>query len=77
MDEETPRFRYDARLANEIELRWQDRWEREGTFESRTVRTGGPSSTWSTSSPIPAASGCTSVTRWVTSAPTCSGGTCA
>ncbi len=34
MDEETPRFRYDARLANEIELRWQDRWEREGTFES-------------------------------------------
>ena len=34
MDEGTPRFRYDARLANEIELRWQDRWEREGTFES-------------------------------------------
>ena len=34
MDEETPRFRYDARLANEIELHWQDRWEREGTFES-------------------------------------------
>jgi leucyl-tRNA synthetase len=29
-----PRFRYDARLANEIELRWQDRWEREGTFRS-------------------------------------------
>jgi leucyl-tRNA synthetase len=34
MDEQTPRFRYDARLANEIELRWQDRWEREGTFGS-------------------------------------------
>src|SRR6516225_6121131 len=34
MDEGTPRFRYDARLANEIELRWQDRWDREGTFES-------------------------------------------
>ena len=34
MDEGTPRFRYDARLANEIELRWQDRWEREGTFQS-------------------------------------------
>jgi len=32
MDEGTPRFRYDARLANEIELRWQDRWEREETF---------------------------------------------
>ncbi len=27
-------FRYDARMANEIELRWQDRWEREGTFQS-------------------------------------------
>jgi leucyl-tRNA synthetase len=25
-------FRYDARLANEIELRWQDRWEARGTF---------------------------------------------
>ena len=34
MDEETPRFRYGARLASEIELRWQDRWEREGTFHS-------------------------------------------
>ena len=32
MDEETPRFKYGARLANEIERRWQDRWEREGTF---------------------------------------------
>jgi len=28
----SPPFRYDARLASEIELRWQDRWEREGTF---------------------------------------------
>jgi leucyl-tRNA synthetase len=34
MDEGTPRFRYDARLANDIELRWQDRWEREGTFQA-------------------------------------------
>ena len=34
MDEGTPPFRYDARLANEIELRWQDRWEREGTFRA-------------------------------------------
>jgi leucyl-tRNA synthetase len=34
MHEGTPRFRYDARLANEIELRWQDRWEREGTFDA-------------------------------------------
>jgi leucyl-tRNA synthetase len=42
MDEETPRFRYDARLANEIELRWQDRWEREGTFESPDRADGRP-----------------------------------
>jgi leucyl-tRNA synthetase len=34
MDEDRPPFRYDARLAGEIELRWQDRWEREGTFRS-------------------------------------------
>ena len=32
MAEQAPRFRYDARLAGEIELRWQERWEREGTF---------------------------------------------
>jgi leucyl-tRNA synthetase len=34
MAEQTPPFRYDARLAGEIELRWQERWEREGTFEA-------------------------------------------
>jgi leucyl-tRNA synthetase len=34
MDEERPPFRYDARLADEIELRWQERWEREGTFQA-------------------------------------------
>src|SRR6478735_3155811 len=27
-----PQHRYDARLANEIEARWQDRWETEHTF---------------------------------------------
>jgi len=32
MDSDVSACRYDARLANEIELRWQDRWEREGTF---------------------------------------------
>ena len=42
MDEGTPRFRYDARLANEIELRWQDRWEREGTFHSPNRVAGRP-----------------------------------
>ncbi|MGA1362872.1 MAG: leucine--tRNA ligase [Ilumatobacteraceae bacterium] len=29
-----PEFRYTARLAAEIEARWQDRWEREGTFHA-------------------------------------------
>ena len=29
-----PTFRYDARLANEIEARWQQRWEDDGTFHS-------------------------------------------
>ena len=32
MDEDGPSFRYDARLAGEIERRWQERWDREGTF---------------------------------------------
>src|SRR3954454_18686158 len=27
-------FRYGAALAHEIERRWQDRWEREGTFQA-------------------------------------------
>ncbi len=27
-------FKYEAALAAEIETRWQDRWEREGTFEA-------------------------------------------
>jgi leucyl-tRNA synthetase len=77
MDEETPRFRYDARLANEIELRLQDRWERGGTFESPDHVAGRPKFYLVDFFPYPAASGCTSVIRWVTSAPTCSGGTCA
>ncbi len=31
---ETPPHRYTAALASEIELRWQDRWETEGTFHT-------------------------------------------
>ena len=31
---DTPPFRYTPQLAQEIELRWQDTWEREGTFEA-------------------------------------------
>jgi len=34
MNEDTPAYRYDARLAGEIELRWQERWEREGIFRA-------------------------------------------
>src|SRR4029077_4697241 len=34
MDEERPPFRYDARLAGQIERRWQERWEGEGTFQA-------------------------------------------
>src|SRR5256886_2326217 len=30
--DEAPRYRYNARFANEIEQRWQDRWEEERTF---------------------------------------------
>src|SRR5262245_5688594 len=29
-----PPLRYDARLANEIELRWQDRWEADGAYDT-------------------------------------------
>jgi len=32
--DEPPPFRYGARLAGEIEARWQDRWEADGTFNA-------------------------------------------
>jgi leucyl-tRNA synthetase len=32
MDADPPPFRYNARLAGEIELRWQARWDQAGTF---------------------------------------------
>ena len=32
--EEAPPFRYSAALAAQIEARWQDRWEAEGTFNA-------------------------------------------
>jgi leucyl-tRNA synthetase len=34
MADDTPRHRYTAALAQQIELRWQDRWEADGTFEA-------------------------------------------
>ncbi|MDX6275890.1 MAG: leucyl-tRNA synthetase, partial [Nocardioidaceae bacterium] len=33
-EESTASFRYTSALAGEIELRWQDRWEAEGMFET-------------------------------------------
>ncbi len=33
-DDDIPRQRYDARLANEIERTWQDRWEHEHVFHT-------------------------------------------
>ena len=33
-DESAPPFRYSAEMAAEIEARWQDRWDAEGTFYS-------------------------------------------
>ena len=32
--DDLPRHRYDAALAQEIEARWQDRWEADGTFHT-------------------------------------------
>lgn len=32
--DDTPALRYTASLARDIEERWQDRWERDGTFEA-------------------------------------------
>ncbi len=34
MCEDRPPFRYDARLAGQIERRWQERWDRDGTFQA-------------------------------------------
>jgi leucyl-tRNA synthetase len=34
MADDAPKLRYTAALAGEIEARWQDRWDAEGTFET-------------------------------------------
>jgi leucyl-tRNA synthetase len=34
MADDAPKFRYTAALAGELEARWQDRWDAEGTFEA-------------------------------------------
>jgi leucyl-tRNA synthetase len=33
-EDDKPRFRYDAALANQIELAWQQRWAADGTFQA-------------------------------------------
>src|SRR6195952_3890231 len=38
VDESIPRFRYTAAMAADIEARWQDRWEAEGTFNAPNPR---------------------------------------
>ena len=64
-----PPFRYDARLADEIERHWQEYWRAEGTFNAPNPsgplsegfdagrRPAASSSSW-TCSPTPAAPGC-------------------
>jgi leucyl-tRNA synthetase len=42
MDTDGRPFRYDAQLADGIERRWQERWEREGTFHARAEAAGRP-----------------------------------
>ena len=77
---DVPPFRYTAALADPIELAWQDRWDREGTFNAPNPigplvrgfdarrRPAAPTS-WTCSRTRPARA-CTSDTRWVTSART-------
>ena len=74
-----PPFRYNAALAEQIEQRWQDHWEREGTFHAPNPGEPWPpepaarrSTCWTCSRTRPARA-CTSGTRWASSAPTCCG----
>ena len=77
-----PPYRYTAALAAQIEARWQERWEREGTFRAANpsgalsdgfARVAGRAKYYLNDMfPYPAAPGCTSVTHSATSAPTCS-----
>ena len=83
--DDLPQYRYAARLANEIETKWQDLWEAQHTFWAPNpvgalTRAGrrpraSPSSTSSTCSRTRAARGSTSATRSATSAPTSTRGT--
>ena len=74
-----PPYRYTAELAAQIESRWQDRWEAEGTFEAPNPAgplaepekvAARPKKYVLDMFPYPSGSGCTSATRWATSPPT-------
>jgi leucyl-tRNA synthetase len=77
---DTPPFRYTGALANDIEARWQDRWEAEGTFDTPNPAgplgdpaavAGRPKKFVLDMFPYPsAAPACTWATRWASSAPT-------
>ena len=85
--DEAPRFRYTAALAGEIEARWQDRWEREHTFEAPNPagpladpheRRRSPEALRARHVPLPVRRrACTSATRSGTSAPTSTAATSA
>ncbi|MHB8293634.1 MAG: leucine--tRNA ligase [Acidimicrobiales bacterium] len=52
-----PPFRYTARLAADIESRWQDRWQRERTFEALTTSPSRPGPPAGPGGPGPGPSG--------------------
>ena len=83
-----PSFRYNAKLAQGIEEKWQKIWDDEGTFWAANVNGdlkdgkghnaegARPISRWTCSRTRPARA-CTSATRWATSPPTWSAATTA
>lgn len=82
----TEPFRYSATLAAEIESRWQDIWEKEGTFHAPNPAgdladpaagdvAAKPHSFIMDMFPYPRVRVCTSATRWATSPPTSTPGT--
>ena len=78
--DDLPPHRYTAALAQDIEKRWQDRWEAEGTFETPNP-VGDLEAGWAAVAdrpklfvmdmfPYPSVRACTSATPSATSAPT-------
>ena len=86
-EDDKPPFRYDATLANEIEVAWQRKWAADGTFQApnpvgslsegfEQAKGNRRPTSW-TSSRTRAEPACTSGTRSATSPPTCYAGSCA